>query len=136
MTQVNDRDAEQLRLLSIFHYVYAALVGLVGIGVPILYFLGGLAMLAGVGGQQDKDEARVVGVIVMVVAFVVVVVGLAYAALVAFAGRCLAQRKARIFVFLMACFACLSIPLGTALGAFTIAVLMRPSVKELFESRA
>jgi hypothetical protein len=32
----------------------------------------------------------------------------------------------------MACVACLSVPLGTVLGVFTIIVLMRPSVKALF----
>jgi hypothetical protein len=30
---------------------------------------------------------------------------------------------------------CLSVPLGTALGVFTLIVLARPSVKQLFERR-
>jgi hypothetical protein len=33
----------------------------------------------------------------------------------------------------MACVECIFIPFGTVLGAFTILVLMRPSVKEMFD---
>jgi hypothetical protein len=48
------------------------------------------------------------------------------------AGRCIAQRKRYMFCFVMACIACLSVPLGTALGVFTIIVLQRPTVKAMF----
>jgi hypothetical protein len=55
---------------------------------------------------------------------------------VLYAGYSLSQRTRHLFCFVMACLCCLNIPLGTALGVFTIIVLSRPSVKEAFESNA
>jgi len=40
-----------------------------------------------------------------------------------------------MFCFVVACIECLFMPFGTVLGAFTIIVLMRPSVKNLFAQR-
>jgi hypothetical protein len=48
---------------------------------------------------------------------------------------CMARRKARTFCFVIACIACLNVPLGTALGVCTILVLSRPRVKDLFAGR-
>ena len=49
------------------------------------------------------------------------------------AGWWLAKRKHYWFCFVVACLACAFSPLGTVLGVFTIIVLLRPSVKALFE---
>lgn len=46
--------------------------------------------------------------------------------------RWLAARRNWTFCFVVACIACLQVPLGTALGVFTILVLQRPSVKGIF----
>ncbi len=48
------------------------------------------------------------------------------------AGMSLLQNKRWTFCFVMAILLCLNPPLGTILGVFTIVVLNRPSVKELF----
>jgi hypothetical protein len=47
-------------------------------------------------------------------------------------GYWLRKLKNRMFCFVIACILCLSAPLGTILGIFTILVLQRESVKELF----
>ena len=47
-------------------------------------------------------------------------------------GSKLASHNGHGFCFIVACIECLIMPIGTVLGAFTIVVLMRPSVKELF----
>jgi len=52
------------------------------------------------------------------------------------AGFCLLRRKARTFCFVVAAFDCLHTPLGTVLGIFTIIVLARDSVRDLFQQRA
>lgn len=57
---------------------------------------------------------------------------LATAALSGFAGRSLSRRRHYVFCLVAAGLACLSFPLGTALGVFTFMVLQRPSVKALF----
>jgi len=46
---------------------------------------------------------------------------------------CLLGRKGRTFSMVVAGFNCLHIPLGTVLGVFTIIVLLRDSVRELYE---
>ena len=51
----------------------------------------------------------------------------------ALAGRYLLQRTHYTFCLVVAAIACLLMPFGTALGIFTIIVLMRPSVREMFE---
>ena len=70
----------------------------------------------------------------MLVIFPLVIIfcGLTFAIFLAVAGRRLTQRTSYTFCLVMAGCECLLMPLGTALGIFTIIVLMRPSVKELF----
>ena len=43
---------------------------------------------------------------------------------------------ARTDRFVVACILCLNVPIGTALGVFTILVLVRPTVKDLFAGKA
>ena len=52
--------------------------------------------------------------------------------LIFLAGRFLAQRRHHTFCVTMAAVQCLFMPFGTILGVFTIVVLNRPSVKQLF----
>jgi hypothetical protein len=47
-------------------------------------------------------------------------------------GLCLRARKGRTFSLVVAGINCLYIPLGTLLGVFTIIVLLRDSVRELY----
>ena len=47
-------------------------------------------------------------------------------------GRNIDRRRHHTFCLVVACVECLFLPLGTVLGIFTIAVLLRPSVKGLF----
>jgi len=52
--------------------------------------------------------------------------------LIIYAGKCINQRKGYTFIFVMACVQCLHMPIGTALGVFTLIVMTRPSVKAVF----
>jgi hypothetical protein len=56
----------------------------------------------------------------------------AFAVLSFLAGRFLSRRQHHTFCIVIAAIDCMSLPLGTALGVFTILVLLRPSVKQLF----
>ena len=49
-------------------------------------------------------------------------------------GFCLRARKGRTFSFVVAGVNCLHIPFGTTLGVFTIIVLLRDSVRDLYEA--
>ena len=127
-----NQDQEHLRLLSIFHYVAAGMAALVAC-IPFLHFFMGLALATGALDGGDT-EARPVGFIIMILAFGFIVAGWTLAALMAFTGRSLSRRKRYTFCLVMGGVECLFMPVGTVLGVFTIIVLVRDSVKQLFRS--
>lgn len=128
-----NRDEEHLRLLMIFHYVCAGLAALFAC-IPVIHLIFGLVMVLAphVFGTGRNQPPQFLGLFFVGFASVFIVLGWAFAALLAWSGNCLARRKHYTFCFVMACVACLFQPFGTALGVFTIVVLLRPSVKGLF----
>ena len=124
------QDTEQLKLLSIFHYVAAGMAALVAC-IPFLHFFMGIALATGAFGDTDP-EARPVGIVMALVALCFIVLGWVFAALVAVAGRNLSRRTNYTYCLVMAGVECIFMPVGTVLGVFTIIVLVRDSVKEMF----
>ena len=127
-----DRDLEHLKLLSIFHYVAAGMVALVAC-IPFIHFFMGLAMALGAFDEGDP-ATRPVGLGIMAFAALFIAAGWALAALMVLAGRSLAKRRRYTFCLVMGGIECLFMPVGTVLGVFTIIVLVRDSVKELFKN--
>jgi hypothetical protein len=129
------RDAEHLRLLSVFHYVVAGMQALFA-SFPILHFVMGAFMVFGPGMHahgQDRFPAALMGGFFMVFAAVWMLVGWSLAVCVVVAGKSLAQRKRYLFCLVIAGVeAVMCMPFGTVLGVFTIIVLLRPSVKAVF----
>jgi hypothetical protein len=130
-----NNDREHLRVLSILHFILAALLacgvclgGLWGIVVTGL-FRHGLREAA-----QRGEDLPVRGVFTLVVVFwiVMLVIALVYIAALVFAGFNLRARRNRTFCMVVAALTCVSFPLGTALGVFTLIVLSRDSVRELY----
>ena len=124
------QDSEHLKLLAIFHYVVAGMTALFAC-IPFLHFFMGLALTTGAFPDTDP-EAQTVGVFIMVFAGLFIVAGWTLAALIAYAGRNLQTRRRYTFCLVMAGVECIFMPFGTVLGVFTIIVLMRDSVKEMF----
>ena len=129
-----NQDLEHLRLLSVFHYVLAILAGLFSL-IPLIHIGMGLAMISGrFPGSQGGDEVPAfLAWFFVVFGAAWMVCGLTYAVCLWLAGRFLQQHRRYIFCLVMAALSCAFTPFGTVLGVFTILVLMRPSVKELFE---
>ena len=123
-------DADHLRLLSVFYYVAAGLSALFSL-FPVFHLVFGIAMVAG-RLEPDDPMSATVGWIFIGVALVFIMGGLVFAACLAAAGRALARRGHYIFCVVVAAIACAAYPVGTALGVFTIIVLMRDSVKGAF----
>ena len=129
-------DAEHLRLLSIFHYVKGGISAFFAC-IPIIHLVIGLVMVVAphaFGHGRDQPPAFL-GWLFIIIALFVMVLGWTFAALTVMAGRCIARRRHYTFCLIVACLECLSIPLGTVLGVFTILVLNRASVKALFNPR-
>jgi len=131
-----EQDVEHLRLLSIFHYVAGGLLAVMSC-IPIIHVIVGLVFLnrpnlfPGAGRQPIPLETM--GALFIIIGAVVILIGWVSAALVLLAGRSLARRRHYTFCVIVAGLSCLSFPIGTALGVFTLVVLLRPSVKPLFE---
>lgn len=126
------QDLEHLKLLSIFHYVAAGMAAIVAC-IPFIHFFMGLALATGTLGDADH-EGRTAGIFIMAFAALFISIGWVFAALVAFAGRSLAQRKRYTYCLVTAGVECIFMPVGTVLGVFTIIVLVRDSVKALFQA--
>ena len=129
-------DNEHLKLLSIFHYVKGGISALFAC-IPIIHIVLGLIMIVAphVFGQGKDQPPAFIGWLFVVLGGSIILLGWTFAALTLIAGRCIARRNHRTFVFIWACVECLSIPFGTVLGVCTIVVLNRASVKEMFNPR-
>lgn len=126
-------DLEHLRLLSIFHYVVAGLMALVAL-IPVFHLVMGFLLATGALEDSDDPAARVVGWVFVGFALLFIVLGMAMAAAVGLAGRYLSARRHFTYCLVVAAVECMFMPFGTVLGVFTLIVLLRPSVKALFES--
>ena len=131
-------DSEHLNLLAIFHYVVAGLA-LLGLGFVALHFGLMNALMShpeawkGPGPNSQMPPPQfitmfkafyLVGAVVMVLAMVGNILS----------GIFIHRRKNRMFSLVIAGLNCLQIPFGTILGVFTIIVLARDSVRELYEA--
>ena len=127
-----NQDEEHLRLLSIFHYVCGALAALFAC-FPFIYLIMGFMMLFSPQSMGKDPPPPFIGIFLVFMGAGMIAFGWALAGCIAYAGRCLAQRKHHTFCLVMAGISCMFMPFGTILGVFSIIVLIRPSVKALFE---
>jgi len=133
-------DAEHLKLLAVFHFVFAGLA-LVGLGFLFLHWFFMHSILdnpdmwknARNGAQPPPKELFVVFKWFYAF-FGVMILGCGLANLGS--GLCILRRRARIFSLVVAGISCLAFPFGTALGVFTLVVLLRDSVIEVYAAKA
>ena len=130
-----NQDTEHLRLLAIFHYVVAGLAALFSF-FPLLYTgMGALFIWAAQHPnpkQTGEPPPEFLGWIFIGLGSFFFLLGLVMAFCILIAGRALANRRRYMFAFVIACIECLFMPFGTILGVFTLIVLSRESVKQLF----
>jgi hypothetical protein len=138
---INDpsaKDAEHLRLLAIFHFIFAAFA-IIGLAAIFTHFAIMQAIFSNPEVlKQSKSgpmPAEVMKILLLVYVFIGLLMVLA-AALNVFSGFFLRQRRYRMFSLIVAGLNCLQVPFGTALGVFTIIVLTRDSVRLAYESAA
>jgi hypothetical protein len=128
-----NEDLEHLRLLEIGHYVVAGLAGLFSL-FPVIHLVLGIAAVTGHldNGHGGNQFPAIVGWFFIAFAIIWILCGLTFTICLLLAGRFLAQRRRYMYCLVMACVACMFSPFGTILGVFSILVLVRPSVKQLF----
>jgi hypothetical protein len=132
------QNRQHLKLLAVFHFVLAGLA-LLGIGFVFLHYMIFSTLFSdpnfwkNMKGAQPPQLSpeKVLEVLKWVYVFfgaVLLIAGI----LDLLAGLFLLRAKHRIFCLVVGAINCLQIPLGTILGVFTIIVLSRDSVRQLF----
>jgi hypothetical protein len=132
---LGDQDQDHLKLLSIFHYVVGGIAVLFAC-FPLIHVTLGLMMVFSPESFDPKSHEpppAALGWIFVAIGGFLSLLGWAYAILIIFGGRFLAQRKHYTACIVIGALACLFMPFGTILGVFTLIVLMKPQVKLLFE---
>jgi hypothetical protein len=128
-------DADHLKLLSIFHFVGA---GFAVLGILFLlchyaflhfFFTNPKMWENQKGGPPPAEFFAIFKWFYLVGALWFI----GSAILNVLSGLFLRARKYRAFSIVVAGFNCLYMPIGTVLGVFTIIVLIRDSVRELYE---
>lgn len=126
-----EEDFQHLRLLSIFHYVVGGIIGVCGC-FPIIHLTMGIAMVSGAFDDEGNGPPAAFGwIFVCMAAFMISMFWGAAIAILLTGGK-LRDHSGYTFCLVVAAVECTFMPFGTVLGVFTIIVLMRPSVKELF----
>lgn len=125
------KDKQHLNTLSIFYFIFAGLSAVAALAALILIPVG--VWLASMKETQQGALPPEFGYFFIGLGVFMLLWRSVYAFLMLHAGKALRQQRRWKFVFLMAIADCVlgGMP-GIVLGVFTIIVLNRPSVKELF----
>jgi Fe2+ transport system protein B len=126
---LSSRDEDQLRLLSIFHYVLGALQVLVAL-FPAVDLTMGMGVVSGRFGEVAEPASY--GWTLIGTSVLALILGLGLSVLTIMAGRRLAEHRAHSFCLVVAAVNCFFFPFGTILGVLTLIVLKRPAVREAF----
>jgi hypothetical protein len=128
-------DADHLKLLSIFHFIGAG-VALLG----LLFLLAHYAIFSTVMSNpkmwENQKQAPPPAQFFAILKWFYLIFAVWFVSsgvLNLISGLCLRARKGRTFSLVVAGINCLHIPLGTVLGVFTMVVLVRDSVRELYD---
>ena len=133
-------DREHLRLLAIFFYVVGSIMMLFSC-LPIIHVVIGILMLINPaifdGPNPPPPGMRVmIGVMFAAIGGLFVLTGWAVGILMMYTGRCIQNRRRRVFTIVMAAISCAFFPFGMVLGVCTIIVLNRESVMRLYEAQS
>lgn len=122
---------EHLRLLAIFHWILAAF-SLLFCAIPVVYAGIGFLFLSGTIPDAGKGPPPAFGWLFVIFGLIGLLLAASYTTLLVLSARALSARRRWLLVLVTAGLSCALFPMGTVLGAFTFAVLLRPDVRVLF----
>lgn len=124
-----------LSTLSVLHYVYGALTCFGGLFMLFLVGIGHFLGCDWLADQPGEAPPAFLGGFFIALGWVLFVVVEATGILLIISGRLIARREGRVFSMIMAGLECLSFPLGTALGIYTLIALNDEEVKAEYDAR-
>ncbi len=124
------QDEQYLNLLAIFHYIVGGLTALFPC-IFLVHVAMGIAMLCGAFDGKDAPPPFVAWLFILLPSFFILA-GWTLAGFIIAAGCKLKRRTSHTFCLVIAGLECLLMPFGTVLGVFTILVLIKEPVKQLF----
>jgi len=130
------RDCEHLKLLAIFHFVFGGLA-LVGIGFLFVHYFIMHTLFSNPDVWKSQTQAMPPKAFLDAFIWFYLFMGvllLSGLVLNVLSGLFILHKRNRVFSLIIGGLNCLQIPFGTALGVFTIIVLSRDSVRELYSS--
>ena len=130
-----DADQQYLLLLKVFYYVFAGVQALYGLVLVFqLFMLRSMERTMPPHLSNELGYAPHATPFTAISIFMFVILGLTVAMILCnlMTAHSLGMRRNYVFCLVIAGFNCLLFPIGTALGVFTIVVLLRPSVTQLF----
>lgn len=128
------KDEKDLKLLTTFHYITGALCAIFAC-FPLIHLSIGLAFIFAPESMHSPNQPpppAFFGYIFAVIGGLMFLFGQVIAWSLIISGRFLNKRRHYMYSFCTACLACLFMPIGTILGIFSIIVLSRDSVKQLY----
>src|SRR5947209_5355740 len=130
------QDKQYLGLLAILHYVAGALF--FGLSLLMLLYVGMGVMFLSMPmptrpGSPPGPSPVFMGVMFIVMFGFFALFMIAQGVLTCLTGYYLHRHKRWLFCMVTSAIVCVHAPIGTLLGAFTIVVLMRQSVRDLFQ---
>jgi hypothetical protein len=129
------KDIEHLNLLAIFHYVMGGLDVLFSL-FPLLYvFIGLVVINAPRNPNAPGPPPAAIGWFFVAFGAGASLLLLAAGVMSITAGRCLHTQKWRMFCYVNSAIGLIQMPHGTVLAVFTILVLSRQSVADLFDGK-
>jgi hypothetical protein len=129
-------DESNLNTLAICHFIYAGLLALGGL-FGVIYVVFGViiatAAMSGSGATGGAAPPAAIGGLVAMIGGIITLLIWTKGALILYSGLSLKKRRRKTLSLVMACICCVNIPLGTALGVFTLIVLSKPGVKAIYD---
>ena len=130
MTEAEDYN--QLQLLSIFQYILGGFTILFAC-FPIIHVGMGVFMVSGgFNDPQLQGPPQAMGWFFILIPGLMILMGWTLGVCMILCGRKLTARVNWTFCIIVAGIECLMMPFGTVLGVFTIMVLNRESVRDMF----
>lgn len=128
-------DADHLKLVEIFHFVYAGMA-LAGVFFLLAHYAVFQAFFSNPQLWESQNQTPPPAAVFAVLKWFYLIFGAWFVIgimLNVISALCLRARKHRMFCMVVAGINCVRIPVGTVLGVFTIIVMARDSVRELYE---